>query len=84
MQAACTMFGIRFIEGIPKDVLPENYENDAAYQHAVRKLRGNQFFQEINDEPGTLEVLEAPKPKRGRPAKPVVAEEATYIEDAAE
>jgi len=80
----CTQFGIRFIEGIPKDVLPENFEDDAAFQHAVKKLKGNQFFKMVDDSEGAVEVLEAPKAKRGRPAKVVVAEEAVIVEDAAE
>jgi hypothetical protein len=83
MPAAVTMFGIKFIEGVAKDVLPGDFDADAKFQHAIAKLKGNQFFQAVNDDPGTLEVLDAPKAKRGRPAK-VVAEDATYIEDAAE
>lgn len=84
MPASVTMYGIKFIEGVAKDVLPVNFADDAKFQHAISKLKTHPFFQTVNDEPGTLEVLDAPKSKRGRPAKPVVAEDATYIEDAAE
>jgi len=83
MPASVTMYGIKFIEGVAKDVLPGNFADDAKYQHAIAKLKTHQFFQTVNDEPGTLEVLDAPKAKRGRPAK-VVAEDAVFVEDAAE
>lgn len=84
LPASVTMFGIKFIEGVAKDVLPVDFADDAKFQHALKKLRGNPFFTEVNDAPGTLEVLDAPKAKRGRPAKPIVAEEVTFVEDAAE
>jgi len=83
MPASVTMYGIKFIEGVAKDVLPGNFADDSKFQHAISKLKTHQFFQTVNDEPGTLEVLEAPKAKRGRPAK-VVAEDAVFVEDAAE
>ena len=84
LPASVTMFGIKFIEGVAKDVLPGDFADDAKFQHALKKLRGNPFFTEVNDTPGTQEVLDAPKAKRGRPAKPVFAEDITPIEDAAE
>ena len=83
MPASVTIFGIKFIEGVAKDVLPGDFDADAKFQHAISKLKTHQFFQTVNDEPGTLEVLEAPKAKRGRPAK-VVDEDAVFVEDAAE
>jgi hypothetical protein len=83
MPASVTMYGIKFIEGVAKDVLSGNFADDSKFQHAIAKLKTHQFFQTVNDEPGTLEVLEAPKAKRGRPAK-VVADDAVFVEDAAE
>jgi len=75
MPAGVVMFGVKFIEGVPAEVSGE---------HAIRKLRANKFFKEVDDSEGAVEVLEAPKAKRGRPAKLIVAEDATPIEDAAE
>lgn len=75
MPAAVTMFGVKFIEGVPAEVV------DA---HAIKKLKANKYFTEVDDSEGAVEVLEAPKPKRGRPAKVIVADEAVIVEDAAE
>lgn len=75
MPAAVVSFGLRFIEGVPKEVLPEDFTHLHEYEHAVRKLTGNQFFRLVNDEPGTVEILDSPKRKRTR--KPV--EVAEYV-----
>lgn len=75
MPAAVTMFGVKFVEGVPAEVT-----ND----HAIRKLKANKFFKEVDDREGAVEVLEAQKPKRGRPAKPILADEAVIVEDAEE
>ena len=84
MPSAVVMFGVKFIETLPTEVLPRMFQDDAAFQHAVKKLKGNQFFQYVDDSEGAVEVLEAPKAKRGRPPKVVMAEEAVIVEDAAE
>lgn len=84
MPSAVTAFGVKFIETVPTDVLPHMFRDDAAFQHAIKKLRLNKYFSEVNDAEGAVEVLDAPKPKRGRPARQVVAEEAQIVEDAAE
>jgi hypothetical protein len=75
MPAAVTMFGVKFVEGIPAEVT-----ND----HAIKKLKGNKYFREVDDREGAVEVLEAAKPKRGRPAKLIAADEAVIVEDAEE
>lgn len=84
MPSAVTMFGVKFIETVPTDVLPGMFRDIAAFDHAIRKLKVNKFFQPVNDEEGTVEVMEAPKAKRGRPPKQIVAEDAVIVEDAAE
>ena len=75
MPAAVTMFGVKFVEGVPAEVT-----ND----HAIKKLKANKFFREVDDREGAVEVLEAAKPKRGRPPKASVADEAVIVEDDAE
>lgn len=83
MPAAVTMFGIKFIEGVPKDVLPEDFVDSAKYQHALSKLRGSHFFKEVDDREGAGEVLNVPKKRRSR--KPEVVEfENPIVEDGAE
>lgn len=83
LPAAVTMFGIKFIEGVPKDVLPGDFADNAKYQHALAKLRGNKFFTEVDDREGAVEVLDAPKKRRSR--KPEVVEfENPIVEDAPE
>ena len=84
LPSAVVMFGIKFIETVPTDVLPGMFRDDAAFQHAIKKLKVNKFFQVVDDSEGAVEVLEAPKAKRGRPAKTIVADEAVIVEDAAE
>jgi hypothetical protein len=84
MPSAVTMYGVKFIETVPTDVLPSMYKTKQEFDHAVMRLKANKYFEAVNDAPGTLEVLDAPKAKRGRPAKPVFAEDITPIEDAAE
>lgn len=84
MPAAVSMYGVKFIQSVPSEVLPEMFKTREAFDHAVSKLKTNKYFEMVNDAPGTLEVLDAPKAKRGRPAKPVFAEDITPIEDAAE
>lgn len=84
LPSAVVMFGVRFIETVPTDVLPSMFRDDAAFQHAIKKLKTNKFFQAVDDSEGAVEVLEAPKAKRGRPAKVIVADEAVIVEDAAE
>ena len=74
MPAAVTMFGVKFIEGVP---------NEVTDPHAIRKLKAHKYFQEVDDSEGAVEVLEAPRAKRGRPAKPIYAEEAV-VEEASE
>lgn len=75
MPAAVTMFGVKFIEGVPAEVTGD---------HAIKKLKAHKLFREVDDSEGAVEVLDAPKPKRGRPPKQVVAEEAVIVEDDAE
>ena len=84
LPSAVVMFGIKFIETVPTDVLPNMFRDDAAFQHAIKKLKVNKFFQAVDDSEGAVEVLEAPKAKRGRPAKVIMADEAVIVEDAAE
>ena len=84
LPSAVVMFGIKFIETVPTDVLPSMFRDDAAFQHAIKKLKVNKFFQAVDDSEGAVEVLEAPKAKRGRPAKVIMADEAVIVEDAAE
>lgn len=84
LPSAVVMFGVRFIETVPTDVLPNMFRDDAAFQHAIKKLKANKFFQAVDDSEGAVEVLEAPKAKRGRPAKVIMADEAVIVEDAAE
>jgi len=74
MPAAVTMFGVKFIEGVP---------NEVTDPHAIKKLKGSPYFRQVDDSEGAVEVLEAPKPRRGRPAKPIYAEEAV-VEDVSE
>lgn len=84
LPSAVVMYGIKFIETVPTDVLPNMFRDDAAFQHAIKRLKANKFFQAVDDSEGAVEVLDAPKPKRGRPAKVIVADEAVIVEDAAE
>lgn len=84
LPSAVVMFGVKFIETLPTDVLPGMFRDDAAFQHAIKKLKANKFFQAVDDSEGAVEVLEAPKAKRGRPAKVIVADEAVIVEGAAE
>lgn len=84
LPSAVVMFGVKFIETVPTDVLPNMFRDDAAFQHAIKKLKVNKFFQAVDDSEGAVEVLEAPKAKRGRPAKVIMADEAVIVEDAAE
>lgn len=84
MPSAVTMYGVKFIETVPTDVLPGMFRTDEAFKHAIGKLKTSKYFQTVDDSEGAVEVLEAPKAKRGRPAKPVFAEDITPIEDAAE
>lgn len=84
MPSAVTMYGVKFIETVPTDVLPGMFRDSAAFNHAIAKLKGNKYFQTVDDSEGAVEVLEAPKAKRGRPAKVVMADEAVIVEDAAE
>ena len=84
LPSAVVMFGVKFIETVPTDVLPNMFRDDAAFQHAIKKLKANKFFQAVDDSEGAVEVLEAPKAKRGRPAKVIMADEAVIVEDAAE
>jgi len=84
LPSAVVMFGVKFIETVPTDVLPNMFRDDAAFQHAIKKLKANKFFQAVDDSEGAVEVLEAPKAKRGRPAKVIMADEAVIVEGAAE
>ncbi len=84
LPSAVVMFGVKFIETVPTDVLPNMFRDDAAFQHAIKKLKANKFFQAVDDSEGAVEVLDAPKAKRGRPAKVIMADEAVIVEDAAE
>lgn len=84
LPSAVVMFGVKFIETVPTDVLPGMFRDDAAFQHAIKKLKANKFFRAVDDSEGAVEVLEAPKAKRGRPVKVIMAEEAVIVEDAAE
>ncbi len=84
MPAAVTMYGVKFIQSVPTEVLPSMYKTKQEFDHAVMRLKANKYFEAVNDAPGTLEVLDAPKAKRGRPARQVEAEDITPIEDAAE
>lgn len=84
MPSAVTMYGVKFIETVPTDVLPGMFRDSAAFEYAIKKLQGNKYFEAVNDSEGAVEVLEAPKAKRGRPAKVVMADEAVIVEDAAE
>lgn len=84
LPSAVTMYGVKFIETVPTDVLPGMFRDSAAFNHAIAKLKGNKYFEAVDDSEGTVEVLEAPKAKRGRPAKVVMADEAVIVEDAAE
>jgi len=84
MPSAVTMYGVKFIETVPTDVLPGMFRTDEAFKHAISKLKTSKYFQTVDDSEGAVEVLEAPKAKRGRPAKVVMADEAVIVEDAAE
>jgi hypothetical protein len=70
MPSMVKIFGHRFVINQPVEV------TDA---HAVSKLRTHKFFEEIED--ATAPQIIAPR-KRGRPAKPVFAEDAIEVTDA--
>jgi hypothetical protein len=72
MPAMVKMFGQRFVIDNPVEI------TDA---HAIAKLRNHKFFEEIEDAMAPQVI--APR-KRGRPSKPVVAEDAEIIADDAE
>ena len=84
MPSAVTMYGVKFIETVPTDVLPGMFRDTTAFNHAISKLKSSKYFQTVNDAEGAVEVPDAPKAKRGRPAKVVMADEAVIVEDAAE
>lgn len=85
MPASVEVFGLRFIEGVPTDVLPGDFPGDREYRHAISKLKANIHFKIVDDSEGAVEVLVSQPKKRGRPAKVVTPEpEPVPFEDAAE
>lgn len=84
LPPAVTMFGIKFIEEVPKTLTADMFKSTVAFDHAVLKLSAHQMFKKLDD--SVQEVIETPKKSRGRPPKapPEVAEYVNPIEDAAE
>lgn len=81
MPDSTTAFGIKFIVNQPVDVTPDKFPNNAAYQHAIRKLAGNKFFEKVEIEdavfeevaPDRVEVQAPARKKPGPKAKAPVA-----------
>lgn len=58
LPAAVTLFGVRFIEGVPKDVDLRDFRNTNEHEHALRKLRAHKNFKE--ELAGQVEVITDP------------------------
>ncbi len=80
MPDSTTAFGIKFIVNQPVDVTVEKFPNNAAYQHALKKLAGNKFFKAVTIEEAVFEEVEPdvvkpekkkPGPKAKAPVAPV-------------
>ena len=67
LPAEVTMFGIDFLKGQPTKVEPHMFREAGQYEHAVKKLRGNQHFEEAPEVEDAAFVDVKPAPKRGRP-----------------
>lgn len=78
LPASYTLYGHRFILGIPHEFTPADFKDQAAYDMAIFKLRGNKFMQELSDD--VQEVIQQRKP-RGRKPKAVVEAEDAIVED---
>ena len=46
MPAEVTAFGIDFLKNTPAAVEPGMFDDPAKYEHALKKLRGNWYFEE--------------------------------------
>lgn len=80
MPDSTVAFGVKFIVGKPVDVVESLFRDKASYQHAISKLKTNQFF-ELSAEAVEYEDVtdEPPAPverKKGSKAKPVDPEPA--------
>ena len=62
MPDSTTAFGIKFIVNQPVDVTADKFPNNAAYQHALKKLAGNKFFKAVTIEEAAFEEVEPDKP----------------------
>ena len=73
MPDSTTAFGIKFIVNQPVDVTLEKFPNNAAYQHAIRKLAGNKFFKAVTIEDAVFEEVapDVVKPERKKPGPKV-------------
>ena len=69
MPDSTTAFGIKFIVNQPVDVTLEKFPNNAAYQHALKKLAGNKFFKQVTIEDAVFEEVEPDvvKPEKKKP-----------------
>lgn len=56
MPDSTTAFGVKFIVGKPTDVTREQFPNQAAYDHAIRKLNGNQYFRPFAEDVAFEEI----------------------------
>jgi hypothetical protein len=78
LPAAVTIFGIKFIQEVPKHVTRDLFKTDAAFNHALGKLKAHPHFSALDD---SVQEVIVPKPKgwpKGKPRKPVV--EATDVD----
>lgn len=87
LPPAVTMFGIKFIEEVPKTLTADMFKSTVAFDHAVLKLSAHRLFKKLDD--SVQEVLETPKKTWSRKPKAKAEVEATDvpasdIQDAAE
>lgn len=80
LPASTTMFGIKFIEEVPKAVEPGSFKSQREYDHAIAKLSTHAHFKKLDD--SVQEVIEAPKKTWSRRPKAKAEVEATDVPEA--